>query len=223
MSENELQTPQGSRWMRPLSLLVLHLLSNYNLIGEENIPTPPYILTANHSSHFDGLVGGSLSRPDVPAFAAKKYQGTFVGFLIQTFAAPIWIEQASPDRHALKIALHTLKMGKPVAIAPEGHRSRDGKLREAYEGAAYLISKARVPILPVGIVNTHLILKKIRPRVEVRIGRPYRLPETTRATKEQLQEFTDRVMCALAALLPEEQHGVYAGHPYISEMAALVR
>ncbi|MBZ0307457.1 MAG: 1-acyl-sn-glycerol-3-phosphate acyltransferase [Anaerolineae bacterium] len=220
---SEIQVPQGSRWMRPLSLLVLHLLSDYNIIGAENIPAPPYILTANHSSHFDGFAGGTLSYQDIPAFAAKKYQGTFIGFLIKTFAAPVWIEQASPDRQALKIALYTLKAGKPFAIAPEGHRSRDGILREAYEGAAYLIDKAKVPILPVGMVNTHMILKKIRPHVEIRVGRPYRLPETTRATREQLKEFTDRIMCALAALLPEEQHGFYAGHPYIQEMAALVR
>lgn len=219
----ELQIPQGSRWMRPLSLIVMHLVSNYKIVGEENVPKPPYIVTANHTSHFDGVMGGTISRPDIPGFAAKKYQGKFIGFLMQTFAAPIWIEQASPDRQAIKIALLTLKSGKPLAIAPEGHRSGDGKLREAYEGAAYIIDKAKVPIIPMAIAGAQNILKKPRPRVVVRLGKPYRLPETARATKEQLKDFTDRIMCALAALLPEEQHGFYAGHPYIEEMGKLVR
>lgn len=217
------EIPQESRWMRPLGLMVMHLVSNYKIIGTENIPEPPFIVTANHTSHFDGVMGGTIAKIDIPGFAAKKYQGKFIGWLMQTFAAPVWIEQASPDRQAVKQALYILKSGSPFAIAPEGHRSKDGKLREAFEGVAFLVDKAKVPILPMAISGAQHILKKPRPRVEVRLGRAYRLPDTTRASKEQLKEFTDRIMCALAALLPEEQHGFYAGHPYIEEMAKLVR
>jgi 1-acyl-sn-glycerol-3-phosphate acyltransferase len=66
------------------------------------------------------------------------------------------------------------------------------------------------------------ILKRPRPRVNLRVGRPFRLPEG-RAKGEQLRDYTDRVMCAIAALLPEQYHGVYAGHPLIEEMARIVR
>jgi hypothetical protein len=67
-----------------------------------------------------------------------------------------------------------------------------------------------------------MVLKRPRPRVMVRIGKPFRLPEG-RAKSRDLDEYTTRIMCAIAALMPEKYHGVYAGNPVIEEMAKIVR
>jgi len=66
------------------------------------------------------------------------------------------------------------------------------------------------------------VLKRPRPRVNIKIGKPFRLPEG-RAKGDQLDQYTERLMCAVAALLPEQYHGHYAGNPLIAEMAQLVR
>ena len=61
-------------------------------------------------------------------------------------------------------------------IFPEGKRSPDGKLQKAYNGSAKLALKAKVPVLPVGIIDSHEVLPKgkILPRLkrcEVKIGK----------------------------------------------------
>src|SRR5690554_5817177 len=56
---------------------------------------------------------------------------------------------------------------------------------EAKEGAAYLASRAQVPILPMGVVNTDVIWENAlhlrRTRLEVHIGKPFTLPVGKRA------------------------------------------
>jgi len=75
-----------------------------------------------------------------------------------------------------------------------------------------------VPVLPVGIVGTsddffNRAIRMRRPRIEMRIGQPLRLTPVTgkgAARHEALQANADRIMLAIAALIPPEYHGVYA-------------
>ncbi len=198
----------------------MHLFSQFSVFGRENVPKPPFLATMNHLAYWDVPVLGSAIPYPMPAFAAQKYQHQWWGFLFY-MGIPIWVEQATPDRRALTTALKILEMGHIFGLAPEGTRSRTGGLIKGREGAAFLASHAGVPILPIGITGTHLMFRQVRPRVTVTVGKPYRLPDE-RARGERLSEYTDRIMCAIAALLPESYHGVYAGHPLIAEMAAIV-
>ncbi len=47
-------------------------------------------------------------------------------------------------------------------------------------------------------------------RISVRFGEPFRLPDTKRATKEQIAEGTREIMEKIAELLPAKYRGVYA-------------
>lgn len=210
-------------WLSPyLTRFVLHLTSRFRIQQEVPLPPPPYIIISNHLSYFDAATA-IASGPNAPVFTAEKYRhGHIVGRLMSLFARPLWVEQNSPDRAALKTALALFKAGIPVGIAPEGTRSRNGQLGPGLEGAAFLIRKANVPIVPCAFEGTEMILKKLRPRVVYHIGRTFRLPESI-GGKEGLREDTERLMCSIAALLPERYHGVYAGHPLIKEMAQIVR
>ncbi len=219
--QNDLKIPNSIFGFRTGSRIFMHLLSNFKVIGRENIPQPPFLATSNHLSYFDVPAVAASMTLTIPAFAAKKYQGTWMEPLFR-MGGPVWIEQASPDRQALMTALKLLKKGSPFAIAPEGHRSRSGTLMEAKEGVAFIATRANVPIVPWVMWGTEKIFKHPRPQVRVRIGKPYRLPEG-RAKGDMLKEYTDRIMCAIAALLPEQYHGVYKDHPFIEEMAAIVR
>lgn len=219
--QEDLKIPTSVPGFRMGSRILMHLLSNYKVIGRENIPNPPFLATSNHLSYFDVPAVAAAMTFQITAFAAKKYKGTWMEPLFR-LGGPIWVEQETADRNALMNALKILKTGKPFAIAPEGHRSRTGALIEAREGVAFIATRANVPIVPWVMWGTEKIFKHPRPQVRVWIGKPYRLPEG-RAKGDALKEYTDRIMCAIAALLPEQYHGFYMGHPLIEEMAAVVR
>jgi 1-acyl-sn-glycerol-3-phosphate acyltransferase len=71
-----------------------------------------------------------------------------------------------------------------------------------------------VPVVPVAITGTENVMpawKRLsRPRVTVTIGQPIFFPRGGRAKGPQLDEYTDVIMCRLAALLPPQYRGVYA-------------
>jgi 1-acyl-sn-glycerol-3-phosphate acyltransferase len=100
---------------------------------------------------------------------------------------------------------------------PEGARSHDGKLRKGKPGSAVIASKTDVPVLPVGIIGTDKVhgigwLWK-RPRIVVRIGKPFKLPPTNnKISKSQMQSLTTQLMGEIAALLPPEYQGAYEKH-----------
>lgn len=198
----------------------MRLFSRYRCHGRENIPKPPFLLTFNHQAFWDAPAIGAVVPYAVPAFAAKKYETRPIGLLFHV-GSPIWIEQESPDRRALSRALKILEAGHLFAIAPEGTRSKQGVLLPGHEGVAFIASRSQVPVLPVGIWGTHRMFHAFRPEVHVAFGKPYRLPEG-RARGGDLAELTDRIMCAIAALIPEPYHGHYAGHPLIAEMKQMV-
>jgi 1-acyl-sn-glycerol-3-phosphate acyltransferase len=105
-----------------------------------------------------------------------------------------------------------------LLIAPEGGRTHTPGLRKALPGAAYAVSKVDIPVVPVGVSGaTDDFLKKglqgKRPRIEMRIGIPFRLPPVNGkgdARRIALQENADRIMYKIAELLPEEYRGVYS-------------
>lgn len=209
----------GSRFLAKTTML---LLSSFKVYGRENIPAGQFLMTMNHLSYMDAFsVVASIGRRDVAAFMAKKYKKGITGILF-SIGSPVWIEQASPDLNGLRTAMSLIEQGYNFSIAPEGHRAKKPGLLPAYEGAAWLASRVDLPIMPVAIWGTERIFKQVRPRACVAYGKPYRLPEK-RARGDQLQAITDRIMCAIASMLPEEYRGHYADHPLIEEMGALVR
>lgn len=219
----DVPTPQPFPFTYALCNGVLHLLSNYTQLGRDTIPQPPYIVIANHMSFLDTLVVGAAMMHNTMPITAVKYQGSFTAIILQRLVTPIWIEQNTPDRHSLKQSLAALEAGYTVGLSPEGTRSKTHQLQKGLEGAAFLVRRANVPVLPIGIAGTDHLLKKIRPRVVGWVGKPFRLPETNQRLRDILPEDTERLMCSIAALLPERYHGYYAGHPMIAEMAQIVR
>jgi hypothetical protein len=83
----------------------------------------------------------------------------------------------------------------------------------------YIIISNHMSYWDIPVINTPP--KHPRPNVYARFGKPFRLPEG-RAKGDQLDAYTERIMCAIAALLPEQYHGVYAGNPLIEEMRQIV-
>jgi 1-acyl-sn-glycerol-3-phosphate acyltransferase len=114
--------------------------------------------------------------------------------------------------------LAVLNSGRPLLISPEGGRSHTPGMRRATPGVAYLVEKASVLIIPVGVVGTtddylQRALHGKRPRLEMHIGAPFRLEsaqDSGLARRVVRQRNADRIMLHIAALLPSDYRGVYA-------------
>jgi 1-acyl-sn-glycerol-3-phosphate acyltransferase len=97
-------------------------------------------------------------------------------------------------------------------------------LRPGFPGVAYLADKAKVSILPVGIIGSTDdfltdALKFKRPVLEMKIGEILTLPEVVgkgEQRRKELQNNTDLIMYKIADLLPASYQGVYAKNEYNS-------
>lgn len=131
--------------------------------GEQNLKREgPFIIAANHASHIDWLffLGRFtfITNRYVHFFATSEhYRNPFFRYLVQ-LAQGIWVEKGVAEARSLLIALKYLKKGRILGIFPEGRRSRDGKILQGMRGVAYLVLLAKVPVIPVGLVNTHKVL-----------------------------------------------------------------
>jgi 1-acyl-sn-glycerol-3-phosphate acyltransferase len=170
------------------------LVSTYHRMrvrGREHLPAhTPFVLVANHASHFDALVlAAALPRrvrgctfpiaagdvffetPAVSAFAATMIN-----------ALPLWRKRVG--RHALDELKNRLHAGQSGYILfPEGARSRDGNPLPWKPGIGMMIAGTSVPVLPCRLFGCFeafppgAVIPRPR-RIRVRIGAPITFGET---------------------------------------------
>ena len=185
--------------------------------GVERIPrSGAFIVVANHCSNLDPPMLGWATGHQVGRvvhFMAKIEMRTWplIGWLA-TQSGVYFVRRGEGDRAAQRFSLSTLADGRPIAMFPEGTRSRDGRMRDFRDGAAFLAIRSGAPVLPVGIAGSHRMFPDRsrwphRTQVVMRIGDPFTLPRQGegRLNREELAEATRRVEAAVAELLPEEQ------------------
>ncbi len=206
------------RAFRPIFRLIFHLLSQVSIIGKENIPSRGgYLITINHISLFEPpLMMAFWPTPPEGAGAVEIWQRSGQSLLVRLYGG-LQVHRGEFDRQALEKMIAALKSGRPLLLAPEGRRSHAPGMQRALPGAAYIVEKTGVPVLPVGIVGTSddffdRAIRMQRPKIEMRIGKPFDLPLVEgkgASRREALQANADRIMLAIAALIPAEYHGVY--------------
>ncbi len=207
--------------------LAAWLLLRQELKGLENIPRDgPYLMVVNHLAVADPAMIFLHFPRKMVMFAADKWKDyPFIGWLANTVGV-VWVARGEADREAIKLCLNVLKTDRILGMAPEGTRSRTGALQPGKTGAAYLADRAGVPIVPVGVVGMQNLLPNIkrlrRTRVQMVVGRPFRLPANGRAKGETLKQYTDEIMCRIAALIPAAYRGAYADHPLLSQLSEAV-
>jgi 1-acyl-sn-glycerol-3-phosphate acyltransferase len=216
------------RLIRIVMNVIRHLLLvRFKVSGWENIPLQgPYIVVLNHTSVVDTpvlLINFPLQKWRF--FAVNKWRTHPIYGPIMAWLGAIYIERDTVDRSQLRAALDALEAGTVFGLAPEGSRSFTGQMMAAKDGAAYLASRAKVPILPVGLVNNDVLfsnVKRLRPTtIELHIGMPFELPDLDRRIRSaDLPAYTQFIMVHIAAQLPERYHGYYADSP---ALAALLR
>lgn len=215
------------RLLRRTSDAVLGQIANIEIHGEFDYSQGAYIATANHIGRLEVLLALVLvKRDDVILLLAEKYREYAVWRFVAKQTDGIWVNRFDADLNAMKEVLKRLKEGHVLAIAPEGTRSPTEALIEGKPGAAFLASKANVPLVPIGIVGTEDRIVKSRLKrlqkldIIARVGEPYYLRPREKGEDRDayLQEQTDEIMCRIAMLLPPDHRGVYADHPRLREL-----
>jgi len=128
--------------------------------GAEKIPDGALVLMSNHRSYYD-IPTVYCAVPGRVRMVAKKELFRVPVFGTAMLAAG-FVKIDREKRHSAIASLdeskHLLESGTRVWIAPEGTRSRDGKLGPFKSGGFHLAMGARVPILPIAIEGTEKIL-----------------------------------------------------------------
>jgi 1-acyl-sn-glycerol-3-phosphate acyltransferase len=173
-------------WLASLRL-VFKLWNRLEVHGLKNVPTqPPFVITANHTSHLDALViASALSlrwRNQISPLAAGDYffsSQARAGFSATILnALPIWRQRQGGQRHELGDLRDRLREQSAIYIVfPEGSRSRDGQLHEFKPGFATLVAGTDIPVLPCHLSGSFAALPPdngfVRPRkIILQIGAP---------------------------------------------------
>lgn len=219
MSASEIRPPEKEvrwhyrqvvNWFGPA---LMRALGGWHVSGREKVPTEgAALLCPNHVSYLDPpLVGVAVQfRRCCYMARANLFRIPVLGWFIRkSYSYPV--DRDEGGRQALRIAATLLAAGELVVIFPEGTRSPDGELMEGEPGAVFIASRAKVPIVPVAIWGTNIVLPRHggglhRCPVYMKFGEPLHLPEPPegqRLSKDQIQELTRELMSRIAALQAE--------------------
>lgn len=205
--------------------LLIRLLTRTQFSGLENVPPKgALIIATNHMHYMDiPLLFINPIREDLTALVTTKYQHHwFIRWFCDT-AGGIWINRDIADFSAMQAASKALRECKALGISPEGTRSQTAQLLKAKPGVVLLALKAGVPIVPVAITGTENAFRRIftlqRPKLSIRFGPAFTLkPVSPEEREKKYQEYTDEIMCRIAALMPEKYWGYYHDHPRLKEL-----
>lgn len=215
--------------LRTLIRFFLDLVAKVEVIDREKLPAEgSYAFATNHLGILDAFLAYYiLERWDFFIPVAEKWEKSFFLRWLGKHLNFIFIDRFNPDIHALREILKRMGSGEVLVIAPEGTRSRTEKMAEGKPGVSYMASKAQFPIIPVGLSGTEDRiffgnLKKFkRTHIQVTIGDAFKLPTLPRKNRDDvLREYTDEIMCQIAAMIPERNRGFYEKHPRLKEILA---
>jgi 1-acyl-sn-glycerol-3-phosphate acyltransferase len=110
-----------------------------------------------------------------------------------------------------------LSQGQVLGIYPEGTRSPDGRLYRGRTGIARMVLEAKVPVIPVAMIDTEKVqpigqrLPKIR-RIGIIVGEPLDFSrfDGMEGDRIVLRAVTDEIMYELKQLSGQEYVDAYA-------------
>jgi len=176
--------------------------------GTEKIkPQKTYLFMANHVSIFDVPLLGAY----IPTFvrgveARRQFRWPFYGWAVRRLGnIPIDRRNIHAFIRSIRKAEKYLQRGKSMVILPEGHRTRDGKLRPFKKLPFFLVKQADVNITPIGLSGLFYLKPKnswlIRPTtVKIKFGdiipaekiRSMSVIELKDHTRKEIQKLIER-------------------------------
>jgi 1-acyl-sn-glycerol-3-phosphate acyltransferase len=151
-----------TRWFgrRVIEVLDVHLTTR----GAELVPPDrAYVYMSNHQSHLDiPMLYATLPSPTFRMLGKKEL-----------FQIPLWgrglraaefieVDRTNHERamRSIAYAAKLVRDGVSIYLAPEGTRSRDGRINPLKKGGFHLALDTQTPIVPVAIRGTIDILPR---------------------------------------------------------------
>ena len=153
----------------------------------------PCVYVVNHQSMVDILAVFAVRLPFLWVSKRENFYAPFLGWNMWMNGYVALRRRHLPSiRRMLRTCEARLVEGSSLCVFPEGTRSDDGNLRPFYRGAFWIAVRNRVPIVPIVVEGTGLILPKrrfgIRPQAAlVRILEPI-APEEAGNDDRKLRE-----------------------------------
>jgi len=204
---------------------ILRVLFRPWIRGKHHVPkTGAAILASNHLSFSDSIfLPLKVSRPVTflaksDYFTGKGAKGAVVRWFFKaTGQLPIDRSGGKASEDSLNTGLGVLERGLLLGIYPEGTRSPDGKLYRGRTGIARMVLQAKVPVVPVAMIDTEKVqrigqtIPKIR-RVGVVMGDPLDFSRFAGMDGERavLRAVTDRIVYDIMRLSGQQYEDVYA-------------
>lgn len=177
------------------------LKTKYKVINPNNVKVEPnknYVIISNHQSHYDIPLIFIAMNGSIRMIAKKEL-----------FRVPIWgpamypAEHISMDRENREQAVKDMQNAREKIesgiipwIAPEGTRSRTGKLGKFKKGGFLLAMQTNATIIPITIVGSSKILPAktldfgVGEHVDIYVGDPV---DTTKYSIKEIDALMDEV------------------------------
>lgn len=204
---------------------ILQILFRPWVKGAKNVPNAGgAILASNHLSFSDSIFLPLKVRRPVTFLAKSDYftgkgvKGALIRWFFKaTGQLPIDRSGGKASEDSLNTGLGVLERGLLLGIYPEGTRSPDAKLYRGRTGIARMVLEAKVPVVPVAMIDTEKVqpigskYPKIR-RVGVVIGEPMDFTRFAGMEGERavLRAVTDLIVYNIMQLSNQEYEDVYA-------------
>jgi len=168
------------------------VINPYNVAPQPGTPT---IIMCNHSSLYDIPISLQAFPDSSVRMLTKKemYKWPIIGKGMVAAEFPfIDRHNRSQAMKDLEIMQKLLQSGIVLWVAPEGTRSRDGKLAQFKKGSFITAITTKATIIPIGIRGAHDILPartyrfNLNQTAEIHIGQAIDAAEYTLENKEEL-------------------------------------
>jgi 1-acyl-sn-glycerol-3-phosphate acyltransferase len=130
--------------------------------GLEHLPEGNVVFVCNHQSNYDVILFFAHVRKHTRWVAKRELFKIPVFGQTMRLAGNIPVDRdgSESDKSRLSEAVTAVRERVSVMFFPEGTRESDGKLKPFKKGAAVFALQAGVPIVPMAVSGTRLILPK---------------------------------------------------------------
>jgi 1-acyl-sn-glycerol-3-phosphate acyltransferase len=195
---------------RAVVLAVCRAYWRLEVFGNQNVPpSGPYVVAPVHRSNIDILVVAGITKRRLRYMGKDPlFKHAFWRWLFHSLGG-FPVHRGTIDREALRRSLQVLAAGEPLVIYPEGTRLAGPTVGPIFDGAAYVATKAQVPLLPVGIAGSEVALgvRKHLPKptkVCVVVGKPLQ-PPPRQASRAEIRALTEELARAMQAAQDEAE------------------
>lgn len=205
--------------------LIINLIARVEIRGLEHLPAQGgFVIATNHLGRLDVALLFYALEGDFILPVAEKYEHHWLYGPIGNAMGALWLDRFNADVGSVREILARMKAGGILVIAPEGTRSKTEAMAEGKPGVSYLAMKAGMPVVPIALAGTEdrVVIDRLKhlkkSEIKIVVGPAFRLPPVKGRDRDTaLKQYTDEIMCRIAALLPEKYRGVYAKHPRLKE------